>query len=84
MLKNLFIEFDKICVKHKVFKLYTIGDCYVILSFLNANKRSPVEEAKNMVRMGQAMIEVINNFQKIKESYQKLNMRIGIHTVINN
>jgi hypothetical protein len=65
MLKNLFTEFDKMCLKFKVFKLYTIGDCYVILSFTNAAKRSPIEEAKNMVKMGFAMIDIIRDVRKV-------------------
>ncbi len=81
MLKNLFTEFDKMCLKYKLFKLYTIGDCYVILSFTNAAKRKPVEEAKNMVKMGLAMIEIIREVRKII-NFEKLDMRIGIHTVI--
>jgi class 3 adenylate cyclase len=39
MLKKLFTEFDKMCVKHDVYKVYTIGDCYVVMGFTNANKR---------------------------------------------
>ncbi len=39
MLKLLFTEFDKMCVKHDVYKVYTIGDCYVVMGFTNANKR---------------------------------------------
>jgi class 3 adenylate cyclase len=39
MLKNLFIEFDKMCIVHNVYKVYTIGDCYVVLGFTDANKR---------------------------------------------
>jgi hypothetical protein len=31
MLRNLFTEFDKLTVVHNVFKLYTIGDCYVVV-----------------------------------------------------
>ncbi len=68
------------CLKHKVFKLYTIGDCYVVLSFINAAKRQPVEEAKNVVRMGLAMIDIIADVRKII-NFDKLDMRIGIHTV---
>lgn len=50
MLRKLFEEFDKFCLKYNLFKLYTIGDCYVIISFTNAYKRSPetiLQEAKN-------------------------------------
>lgn len=80
MLKNLFTEFDKMCVKHKVYKVYTIGDCYVVLGFLHANDRSPVQEAKNVVNMGLSMIEIIRNVRNII-NFQDLDMRIGIHTV---
>ena len=41
MLSNLFTEFDKITVKLNVYKVYTIGDCYVVLGFLDASKRNP-------------------------------------------
>ena len=50
MLKNLFEAFDQICVKNQVFKLYTIGDCYVVLSFVAAERsnsdQEKIEEAK--------------------------------------
>lgn len=83
MLRKLFEDFDKQCLKYKVFKLYTIGDCYVVMGFTNAAKRSEdtyVTEAKNgnfilvlvflliylhiVVKMGLAMIEVIQNVRK--------------------
>jgi len=35
MLRELFNEFDKMCLKHQVYKVYTIGDCYVVLGFMN-------------------------------------------------
>jgi class 3 adenylate cyclase len=31
MLRNLMTEFDKLCIEHNVYKVYTIGDCYVVL-----------------------------------------------------
>jgi class 3 adenylate cyclase len=39
MLKNLYTEFDKKCLQLNVFKLYTIGDCYVVMSVTDLNKR---------------------------------------------
>ena len=65
MLSNLFTEFDKITVKLNVYKVYTIGDCYVVLGFLDASKRNPGLEALNVVKMGLAMIEVIRKVRKI-------------------
>ena len=80
MLKNLFTEFDKLCVKHKVYKVYTIGDCYVVFGFLNAKNRDPFQEAKNVVKMGLSMIDTI---RRVRDSvnFHELDMRIGIHTV---
>lgn len=39
MLRKLFEEFDKKCLEHNVYKVYTIGDCYVVLGFTNCYQR---------------------------------------------
>ena len=80
MLTELFTEFDKTCVKLGVYKVYTIGDAYIVLGFTNANERDPEKEAHNVVKMGMAMIETIQ--KKRDEGYKEIQMRIGIHTVI--
>lgn len=80
MLSKLFTKFDKECVRHKVYKVYTIGDCYVVLGFINANQRNIIEEAKNVVKMGQSMIEIIRVVRQ-EANFVGLDMRIGIHTV---
>lgn len=36
MLNCLFSKLDELCEKHKVFKMYTIGDCYVVIGFKDA------------------------------------------------
>lgn len=79
MLRSLFTEFDKMCLHHKVYKVYTIGDCYVVMGFLNANHRNPLEEAKNVVKMGLSMIEIIRDVRK-SINFPGLDMRIGVHT----
>ena len=40
MLRNLFTEFDKCCQEKLVYKLYTIGDCYVVMGMLDAKDRN--------------------------------------------
>ena len=80
MLSELFSEFDKHCIKNKVYKLYTIGDCYVIMGVLNSNERSPIQEAINIVNMGLDMMEIIRQVRR-KINFPELDMRIGIHTV---
>ena len=58
------------CVENKVFKLYTIGDCYVVFGVTDINNRSkfninlkfkdPIQEAVNVIKMGFEMISIIN------------------------
>jgi class 3 adenylate cyclase len=80
MLKDLFTEFDRRCLRHRVYKVYTIGDCYVVLGILDAYKRDPAEEAKNVLQMGFSMIEIIKIVRN-RINFHELDMRIGIHTV---
>ncbi|EGR30375.1 hypothetical protein IMG5_133420 [Ichthyophthirius multifiliis] len=79
MLKKLFTEFDKSCLDNEVFKLYTIGDCYVVIGFTDSRKRNPVIEARNVANMGFSMIEKIKE-TRAQIKFDALDMRIGIHT----
>lgn len=81
MLRSLFTEFDKTCLEFDVYKVYTIGDCYVVMSFTNSSNRNPLQEAKNVISMSLVMLEII---QKVKNeiNFHDLNMRIGVHTVL--
>lgn len=79
----LFTAFDKKCLANHVFKLYTIGDCYVVMGVENVSKRDYVQEAENVVSMASAMLDEI---KKIRKDFtfpltDELDMRIGIHTV---
>lgn len=80
MLSRLFTAFDKECSRLGLYKVYTIGDCYVVMSFLDENNRkSPQEEANDVTLLA---ISMINNINKIRDQFKiDLNMRIGIHTV---
>lgn len=81
MLSKLFTEFDKECNRLNLFKLYTIGDCYVVMGFLDKrNRKSPSEEANDVVQLGISMIKIIKNVRKLIK-FDGLDMRIGIHTV---
>eukprot|EP00828_Plagiopyla_frontata_P010972 TRINITY_DN16007_c0_g1_i3.p2 TRINITY_DN16007_c0_g1~~TRINITY_DN16007_c0_g1_i3.p2 ORF type:complete len:166 (+),score=16.85 TRINITY_DN16007_c0_g1_i3:83-580(+) len=76
---RLFTQFDQACVKNNVFKLYTIGDCYVVIGLMDAEHRNISEEAFRVVNFAFDMIEIIKDVkQNIKET--DLGMRIGIHT----
>lgn len=81
MLRDLFTEFDKMCLIYDVYKVYTIGDCYVVSGLVNAlEKRDPIEEAVNVLSMGFSMIDIIRKV-KNRVNFHELDMRIGIHTV---
>jgi len=80
MLSALFTKFDKMCVKYNIYKVYTIGDCYVALSFIEATARDPGREAVNMVKMALSMIDIIREVRK-EVKFDGLDMRIGLHTV---
>ena len=78
MLSELFTRFDQMCVEHSVYKVHTIGDCYVAMGYVNENNRNPAKEAVNMIDFALSLIEVI------QETNDKcgisLGMRIGLHT----
>lgn len=81
MLSKLFTDFDKECDALKLFKVYTIGDCYVALGFLdNKNRAKPHEEANNVVEFAFKMVEIVAKVRK-EINFDELAMRIGIHTV---
>ena len=80
MLRSLFTEFDKECFENNVYKVYTIGDCYVILGMSDLNSRKPAEEARNVLVVALKMLEIILIVRN-KVNYHGLHMRIGIHTV---
>jgi hypothetical protein len=59
MLKNLFVEFDRKCLEFNVYKLYTIGDCYVAIGMIDYYSRNPAMEAKNILDFAFSMVEII-------------------------
>jgi len=72
------------CQKHQVYKVYTIGDCYVALGFVDSTKRDAegedgkAREAVNVTKFCLSMIEIIGEVRK-EINFPALNMRIGIH-----
>jgi phospholipid-transporting ATPase len=78
MLSKLFSNFDHLCVRHNVYKVHTIGDCYVILSFTDGEQRDIAKECINMVEIALDMIKTIQKVNKRQKT--ELNMRIGMHT----
>lgn len=81
LLREVFTEFDKLCLKFQVYKLYTIGDCYVAISLVDKDNRNITKEVNNIINLGFSMIDVIKNVQTKDPAYKNFNMRIGIHNV---
>jgi class 3 adenylate cyclase len=80
MLSQLFTAFDKECSRLNLYKVYTIGDCYVVMSFLDKNARvSPERECASVVELGFRMIEIIGRVRE-EIKFDGLHMRIGVHT----
>ena len=82
MLSKLFSNFDHLCMANNVYKVHTIGDCYVVLSFSNSEddekERDPNKECANMIQMALDMVKSIKKTNRDKGT--SLNMRIGMHT----
>lgn len=80
MLSRLFTNFDKECNRLNLYKIYTIGDCYVVMGFLDQNNRKTAEEEANDVTLlGISMIKTVRDVRS--KMNIDLDMRIGIHTV---
>lgn len=78
MLSNLFTQFDNLCVEFDVYKVHTIGDCYVVMGYTGKRQRNPAQECINVIKMAYKMIDIIQ-LENLKHS-SELNMRIGVHT----
>lgn len=78
MLSELFTRFDHLCVDHKVYKVHTIGDCYVAIGYRESENRSIVEECYNMAGFAINLVKIIQEVNM--ENNIDLNMRIGMHT----
>lgn len=72
VLDDLFSRFDALAEKHKVEKIKTIGDCYMVAAGVPIPRQS---HAQTLIEMGLDMREAILNFN---ENGHDLNVRIGI------
>ena len=82
LLTELFDNFDQATERCNVYKVHTIGDCYVVMGFTGKvalDERNYLAEAKNVILMGEEMIKIIRNVRK-NFKFEDLDMRIGIHT----
>ena len=81
MLSKLFTTFDHLCVKNHVYKVHTIGDCYVILGFADTGDRVSRHYGDECIHMINMAFDMLKAIKKVnKEKKMSLNMRIGLHT----
>jgi class 3 adenylate cyclase len=77
MLSSLFTKFDESSVNNDVYKVHTIGDCYVAMGYHGAANRNPVKECENLVNFAYSLLSII---KEVSKEHKELNMRIGVHT----
>jgi class 3 adenylate cyclase len=88
LLSKLFSRFDQLSEENKVYKVHTIGDCYVIMGYngridkLRRNKPVAIDEACRVIQTGLEMIDIIKEIREASDdpTVKELDMRIGIHT----
>jgi magnesium-transporting ATPase (P-type)/class 3 adenylate cyclase len=77
MLSELFTRFDRMTVEYGVYKVCTIGDCYVIMNDSSLETISPFRDTINVIEFAFAMLEAIADINAQHNS--QLQMRIGAH-----
>jgi class 3 adenylate cyclase len=88
LLSKLFTRFDQLCDENKVYKVHTIGDCYVVMGYngkidkLKRVRAIVIDEANRVIQTGLEMIDIIREVASAAEdqSQKDLAMRIGVHT----
>ncbi|CAG9312071.1 unnamed protein product [Blepharisma stoltei] len=78
MLSEVYTRFDKKCVENNVYKVHTIGDCYVAIGFVGNDNRDSERECLNIIKFAQSLNTIIDDVNK--ELFLNLSMRIGVHT----
>lgn len=88
LLNRLFSKFDILCEQYQVYKVHTIGDIYVIMSYTGkvAKEKRTVDdavvEAYNILQVGLQMVEIVaEERKKLKDPLlRNLDIKIGINT----
>lgn len=90
-LNQIFEEFDALNKKFDVFKLETVGDCYVAVSGLfvedddgnfvcDTSKSDHVNDAKNMFEFARTCLQTVKRKYAFPHNHFPVRLRIGIHS----
>ena len=89
MLNELFSGFDGLCAKHRVYKVETVGDCYVVASGLMTEdadgfvtfcpNHDPADSAARIVEFAVSALAHSRGVL-LPRSHTPVTVRIGIHT----
>ncbi|CAB9511155.1 Receptor-type guanylate cyclase gcy [Seminavis robusta] len=82
LLEAIYSEFDRICKRRRVFKVETIGDCYVAITGIPEQRKDhAVSMAKFAWDTRDKMREVTNRLRDtLGEDTGTLDLRIGLHS----
>lgn len=75
LLNAMFTMFDGLCEHHKVYKVETIGDAYMIV----CGHDGEVDHCERMMAMGQDMIRMVEQLH-VPYQDEKIRIRVGLHT----
>lgn len=67
LLSELFQRMDNLCIKNNVYKVHTIGDCYVVSGYtgkVSNEKRDIFQEAINVIETGFDMLDIIKTVRE--------------------
>jgi class 3 adenylate cyclase len=70
LLSRLFTRFDQLVIENKVYKVQTIGDCYIVMGYsgrVEQSARTPavqIDECNRVVHTGLMMLDCIAEIKK--------------------
>ena len=80
-LNTLFSALDDLCIKEKVYKVNTIGDCYVVAAGVPTRIPYHAEATMEFARKMLCTIVVVReDVSQFRPEFKDISMRIGIHS----
>jgi len=80
-MKQIIHAFDELIVFYEAFKLYNIGECYLVLGNQSQEQRSQIKEVFKLIQIGLDMIECLEDiYTNPVEEQPQIGVKIGIHS----